>query len=276
MRHTYLRAESLTLTLTLPHVLTFNLAYQESERQGGKWIHDRAQITRHYALSWWCVIDVVSVLPFFLVTLDHTDPWNVGKASAATVEDAPGNPPSPVSRASVLLRVVKLLRMLKLARLLKASRVMERHLKDVAQHRWEMTFAVIKVIKLSCLILVFAHFQACLYGLISSWLDAPNWITEFDAQYAENEAFTPGQPPHPLDRYVAALYWSIMTLTSIGYGEFTPVNSAERWVCSALMLASGMMWTYAIGSVAAIATTLNPDQVAHENLLDQLNYFMRD
>lgn len=34
--------------------------------------------------------------------------------------------------------------------------------------------------------------------------------------------------------------------------------------------------TDAIGSVAAIATTLNPDQADYENTMDQLNFFMRE
>ena len=80
----------------------------------------------------------------------------------------------------------------------------------------------------------------------------------------------------PLDRYVAALYWSVMTLTSIGYGEFTPVNTNERALCCVYMLMSGVVWTYAIGTVAAIATTLNPNRVHYENTMDALNYFMRE
>ena len=42
------------------------------------------------------------------------------------------------------------------------------------------------------------------------------------------------------------------------------------------MLVSGVAWTYAIGSAASIATTLDPNGVAYHNTMDQLNYFMRD
>ena len=71
-------------------------------------------------------------------------------------------------------------------------------------------------------------------------------------------------------------YWSVMTLTSIGYGDMLPQNSIERALCSLYMLLSGVLWTYVIGSVAAIATTLNPNQHIYENTMDQLNYFMRE
>ena len=101
----------------------------------------------------------------------------------------------------------------------------------------------------------------------------PTWIGAF------NETFV-GQygpePPSSFDVYIAALYWSVMTLTSIGYGEMTPVNGAERLLCSIYMMLSGVMWTWAIGSVAAIASTLDPNSVEHHNTLDALNYFMRE
>ena len=42
------------------------------------------------------------------------------------------------------------------------------------------------------------------------------------------------------------------------------------------MLFSGVMWTYAIGTVAAIATTLDPNAIAFQNTMDSLNYFMRE
>ena len=96
------------------------------------------------------------------------------------------------------------------------------------------------------------------------------------ARHAPITQQVPGMMPGPLDRYVAALYWSVMTLTSIGYGEMTPLNTTERVLCSIYMLLSGMMWTYVIGTVAAIATTLNPNQILYEQTMDQLNYFMRE
>ena len=58
-----------------------------------------------------------------------------------------------------------------------------------------------------------------------------------------------------------------MTLTSIGYGEMLPVNTAERVLCSVYMIFSGVLWTYAIGQVASIATTLNPTRIAYENTM---------
>ena len=80
----------------------------------------------------------------------------------------------------------------------------------------------------------------------------------------------------PVDRYIAALYWSMMTVTGIGYGEMLPINTTERAFCTLWMLIAGAVWTYIIGTVALIATTLDPNGVSFHNTMDSLNCFMRE
>ena len=53
-------------------------------------------------------------------------------------------------------------------------------------------------------------------------------------------------PLAPWDVYSAAFYWSVMTLSSVGYGEMLPVTTVERTCCSVLMLFSSMLWCAAI------------------------------
>lgn len=186
-----------------------------------------------------------------------------------------------MTRSAVLFRIAKLLRMVKLARVFKASRVLQRALLDYVMNELEWTFAVIKMIKLFTVLTAYAHWQACLWGLISSYMDAegvPNWVASFKDDYEADYAARGimGKTPSGLDTYAAALYWSVMTLTSIGYGYATPVNTAERFLCAFYMMMSGLMWTYAIGSVTAIATTLNPNATLYQTTMDSLNYFMRE
>jgi|EP00966_Prymnesium_polylepis_P088324 hypothetical protein len=128
------------------------------------------------------------------------------------------------------------------------------------------------MIRMLLILLMFAHWQACLWGLGSSFMSAPNWISEFELGY--EAAY--GHKPQPIDVYSAALYWSVMTLTSIGYGEMLPVNSGERVLCSVYMIVSGTIWTYIIGTAAGIAATLDPNGVLFHTTMDQLNEFMRE
>jgi hypothetical protein len=227
-------------------------------------------------LRGWFVIDLLSVVPFWMLTLDYADPMGVRSAINSSATDAvdTGNPFID-SGGAELFRVVRLLRMLKLARVLKASRILQRHLLELVMGTLEMTYAKVKMVKLVLLLVLWSHWQACLWGLVSSFMadaNKPNWLSTFRAGFF----VTNGHTPTAYDEYSAALYWSVMTLTSIGYGEFTAVNTPERFLGSLYMLCSGVIWTYAIGSVASIATTLDPNGVLFHNTMDSLNYFMRE
>jgi len=261
------------LIFTTDLFLTFNVAYQENLDNGGHWVMNKRVLARHY-LRGWFLLDFVSVLPFWTISLTWDDPF--GRATVGS----DGNP-GALARTTVLFRVVKLLRMLRIARVFKASRVLQRVLLDFVMNQWEWTFAVLKMIKLFTILTTYAHWQACIWGFVSSYMHAegyPNWISEFEAYYAgvHGDGESEGPMPSGLEVYAAALYWSVMTLTSIGYGEMTPINTAERVLCSVYMMASGVMWTYAIGSVAAIATTLDPNAILYQTTMDSLNYFMRE
>jgi len=258
-------------------VLLLNLAYQTHSDDGGHWIVNKRRIVIHY-LKGWFFVDFISVLPFWAITMDYNDIFGLQAAAtnAAMIENSVSE--SDLRRATVLFRTIKLLRLLKLARVLKASRILQRHLIDIIMVKLEFTYAVLKMLKLVVLLLLWVHWQACLWGLVSNFMDDlgyPNWISHFKEEHLKAFGELTG-PATSVDIYGAALYWSAMTLTSIGYGEMLPINTAERYLCACYMFISGVVWTYAIGSVASIATTLDPNGVLFHNTMDSLNYFMRE
>jgi hypothetical protein len=182
-----------------------------------------------------------------------------------------------VSRMARSVKVIKVFRLLKLTRVVKASRVLTRFAQDILMSRFEMTYGVIKVWQLFFTLIFVAHWQACLWALVSVYMAADNpeeatWVTSFQ----EDEIAAGRSGVDPASLYVSALYWSMMTLTSIGYGDFYPMNSTERLLSVFYMIISGITWTYAIGTAAGIASTLNPGRIAYENTMDKLNNFMHE
>ena len=281
------------LCFMLDIILTFNRAYQDTAAENLHWVFNKWVIARNYLMGWF-TLDFFSVVPFWLTSLQYSYYACLGEEdmtadlcmekeeqSVALLNSTSDTMGATMTRSAVLFRIAKLLRMVKLARVFKASRVLQRALLDYVMNELEWTFAVIKMIKLFTVLTAYAHWQACLWGLISSYMAAegvPNWVASFKDDYEADYAARGimGKTPSGLDTYAAALYWSVMTLTSIGYGYATPVNTAERFLCSFYMMMSGLMWTYAIGSVTAIATTLNPNATLYQTTMDSLNYFMRE
>ena len=258
-------------------IIIFNLAYQENS---GVWIYSRKMIAKRYCQGFF-VVDLISILPFWITVFVLAE----GEVVCDPIRGRlPVNSSEPIRqilgvKASTTVKIIKLLRLLKLARVLKASRVLKRVIEDILMSKFELTFASITVIKMFCGLILLAHLQACIWALIPSFLsDGPGpdglpqtWVQKFGMDQADK-----GFRSEPVDLYVTSLYWSVMTLTSIGYGDVVPLHTAERALSCFYMIISALSWTYVIGTAAGIAATLDPNGTLYHNTMDQLNYFMRE
>jgi potassium voltage-gated channel Eag-related subfamily H protein 7 len=163
----------------------FNHKYQE-------WVTAPGAISKRY-LTGWFTIDFVSILPFDTVGV-------VAESDAVSQLKA--------------ARVVRLFRLLKLLRLVRGMRLIQ---------KWQDQIGLLHVHKqlLSFLVLMVtsAHWIACLWRLATDIEAATNsagqsfsWMTNFVT--GPGEVNVKDQAPGV--QYAASLYWSVMTLTSIG------------------------------------------------------------
>ena len=122
---------------------------------------------------------------------------------------------------------------------LRASRILK---------RWEtqisIDYGTLALLRCLVLICLGAHWFACIWALQASFADTPldSWMGTFDYCWSmPNSSLT--EPEYacvgPWDMYAASVYFAVMTITSIGYGDIaaTPHNAAEQSVATFLMLA---------------------------------------
>lgn len=51
------------------------------------------------------------------------------------------------------------------------------------------------------------------------------------------------------DGYVISVYWSLVTLSSVGYGDFHPINSDEMSFCILFVIFNFGLTAYLIGNM---------------------------
>jgi len=70
---------------------------------------------------------------------------------------------------------------------------------------------------------------------------------------------------------VLSLYWTVTTITTVGYGDISITNSWERIFCSVIMLIGVISFSYANGSLSSILTTYDVQNALLSERLDILN-----
>jgi voltage-gated potassium channel len=75
--------------------------------------------------------------------------------------------------------------------------------------------------------------------------------------------------------YLRALYWSITTLATVGYGDITPSTNTEMLYAILVMILGVGVYGYVIGNVAALLANIDPARVRHRELVDRVSAFMR-
>lgn len=180
-------------------------------------ISNPKQIALHY-LKTWFVVDFVAAIPFeFMIT-------------------------TKVDSATTLFGLLKTARLLRLVRV---ARKLDRYS--------EYGFAV--VILLTCLFTLIAHWLACIWHGIgySEKRNDMGWIQELTKNLNLNSNTT---GPDLQTRYITALYFTLSSLTSVGFGNVSPNTDAEKIFSVCVMIIGALMYASIFGNLTAIIQRL--------------------
>ena len=240
-------------------VMNFNLAYLDEH--SNTYITDRSMITQRY-LKGFFIIDLISVLPFDSLGLILGD---------------------DVARLKIL-RVVRLLRLLKLLRIVRSGRIFAR-----LENALAINYGVIQLTKFLLWVILISHWLACAYHMVVNvealeYKCLGNEEDETQVIEAARAAamdcswvtyYYQGQTGWR-DRYIASLYWSTMTISTVGYGDIVPVTSAERCYLIFAMLIGASVFAYVVGSVCGVVSAMDHKKTEFYNTMDDLNRFIKE
>eukprot|EP00927_Polykrikos_kofoidii_P084476 TRINITY_DN8905_c0_g2_i1.p1 TRINITY_DN8905_c0_g2~~TRINITY_DN8905_c0_g2_i1.p1 ORF type:complete len:653 (-),score=96.70 TRINITY_DN8905_c0_g2_i1:138-2096(-) len=206
-------------------------------------------IIRKYISSWF-FIDLFSVIPFDFIGLLSES--------------------SDLSKIKVI-KVIRLLRLIKLVRVCKATKALRR-LEVVTS----ITYQKMALLQFFALLAMISHWLACCWALTLSFSGddgVPRWIDSLTALESDVAVMTKDSP---VKLYVAALYFTSYTITSVGYGDIGPQNDLERIVCTVMIYVCGISWAYVLGQVCGIVGNLDADEQTFRKSMDDLNIMMHE
>lgn len=220
--------------------LNFRTAYFYKD----KLVTDGRKIGLNYAKGWF-LVDLVSTLPLDLIISS-----SVGASTDRNLLRLPR-----------LLRLARLARLLRLLRLFRLTRIFRK-----AQLHISINFAVIKMFKLALLVIFLAHFMACLFFLVASLrdLDETTWVNVYKISDASKE-----------EQYLAALYWAVTTIATVGYGDIAPRNHYERLFVLFALILGVTAFSYVVGSMSGLVQQMDFKAIEFHTRMAKVNSYLR-
>jgi hypothetical protein len=156
-----------------------------------------------------------------------------------------------------LTRVVQLLRVTRLSRVLGEWRL-----------GLGLTYNGGVVTITSVVVVCVVHFAACIWASLCRPNFEYTWLDAFHTTHSGGGVW--GFVPHPSPGkvYLLSLYWSLFTVTSVGYGDIFPQAQAEYVGVNIGMLLGGTIWAAVVANIVTVVTSLDD---VHEETQKQLD-----
>uniref|UniRef100_A0A8C3J7Q0 Voltage-gated delayed rectifier potassium channel KCNH4 n=1 Tax=Calidris pygmaea TaxID=425635 RepID=A0A8C3J7Q0_9CHAR len=240
-RSTIVSDIAVEMLFILDIILNFRTTYVS---QSGQVVYDPRSICIHYVATWFFV-DLIAALPFDLLYV-----FNVTVTSLVH-----------------LLKTVRLLRLLRLLQKL---------------DRYSQYSAMVLTLLMSMFALL-AHWMACIWYVIGRKEMESNdpqtweigWLHELgkrlEAPYINNSV----GGPSIRSAYIASLYFTLSSLTSVGFGNVCANTDAEKIFSICTMLIGALMHAVVFGNVTAIIQRMYSRRSLYHTRMKDLKDFIR-
>ena len=226
----------------------------------GDLIASKRSIRQNYMWQapYWFWIDIMACFP--------------GNYIAWAIDDGSGQ--SAGGRSNKLIRMLRMLRLLKLLRLARFNRIMQRYEEEL--------YALLTSLKLFKVILIMAavgHWLACLWYWSGTDDEGTEQCMQDDGTYEKCVGWvdrkwgngtsyrTAEEPTSETTRYMTAMYWSVMTMTTVGYGDITPSTATEFVMAIIGMVIGGFMFGLIVGNLAELSKRSNAAELIRQKNL---------
>ena len=225
-------------------LITFNTAYYSESEDA--YIAIRSRVISTYLRTWFAV-DLTSSIPFnILVELslstNHSD-----------------------LKSLRLIRIIRLLRLVKMMRKINFVKLSYRleDLFSISPSAMSLITTIIQVVYI-------AHLICCMWWGLCTSLTTLTWYDSSELVYI------PLRDAPFQDQYVASLYWTITTLSTVGYGDIVPINNQERVLAIFIMVVGATVFGYVVANISTVVGNFNQLETKAADRLSEMVEFMKE
>jgi hypothetical protein len=190
-------------------------------------VEDRKRIAKEYIASWF-MIDFMAIFPFDLFFVNSRNINEIVR----------------ITRIGRMYKLVKLTRLFKVFKIMKDKNKMFKYLQQFTKIKNGLD----RLIAFFFSFFIMVHLVSCIWVMMANFHTdhSETWMGTGD--YYRLSAY---------EQYLTSFYFTITTITTVGYGDITIGTWSEKIFCTIMMVTGVITFSFASGSLASIIHSID-------------------
>jgi hypothetical protein len=168
-----------------------------------------------------------------------------------------------------IVRLGKLSKLFKFLKLLRLIKIMKQQNKIMGQMNsfMQVGMGMDRLMFFAFMLIMLCHISSCLWVICANFnedsTDTTNWMREYGIEDLDDFSNA--------HRYFVSLYWTITTITTVGYGDISGNNDLERMFSLFMMIIGISCFSFLNGALASFFQSLDSSNASLNQRLNVLN-----
>lgn len=242
-------------------ILQFFIPYYNAEED---LIKNKYLIAKNYILGWF-FLDILASVPGSMISFFLFENDELLLQESQLLSYANTNSSNNIAKINKVTKITKLYRILKFTKLSKIIKLSNNRNKSVHANNipsledLNVSSSIQRLVNFFLVFILVTHIVTCVWIFIGS-NDYPNWISRVALTDADSGTL-----------YISSLYFHWTTIFTIGYGDITSSNTAERLYNCTLMFFGVLIYSFAVSSLGTIVSSYDSLTIKFMKNMEQLS-----
>jgi len=175
-----------------------------------------------------------------------------------------------IFRLPKLYKLIKMTRLVRMLKIVKERNKLVKYLTEILR----IGVGFERLLFFLLLFLILCHIVTCIWIFTSRFqgdFSDPEFCLKHENNWACQGDFEFDVTKDNLQLYFTGFYYTVTTITTVGYGDISAVNTTERIIACFLMIAGVLAFSFASGSLSSIMNSYDSSQAIMKQKLAVLN-----